>query len=131
MHNVNVTQQRVGTDDMARLLCDTPIANSQRPREHPPAGHRAGGIAGRDEHDIDAGSDQAPGEDVEDVLGAPVCDGRDGQPGRGDDAHPQRAPVLVGGLRIGALCHGSMVAGRPTGSKGRRTIVAHPTADGG
>ncbi len=108
---------------MTRLLCDTPIANSQSPRKHPPPGHRAGGITGRDEHDLGAGSDQASGEDIEDVLGAPVCDWRDGQPRWGDDAHPQRNPALVRGLRFGALCHGSMVTARPTGSQGRRTIV--------
>jgi hypothetical protein len=92
---------------MAGLLCDTPIANSQRPGEHPPAWHRAGGIAGRDEHDLNAGGDQASNKDVDDVLGASVGDWGDGQPWWGDDAHAEgvSGEVLVWGLKIEALGH--------------------------
>ena len=92
---------------MACLLCDTSIANSQGMREHPAARHGAGRIAGRDELDVEAGRDQAPGEDVDDVLGATVANGGDGQPRRCDDTHAQR-PLGGGptwGFSIDGLAH--------------------------
>ena len=106
MHDVNVAQQRVGADDVARLLRDTPVANSQCMREHPAAWYRAGGIASRDEHDLDSGCDEAPGEDVDDVFGAAVCDGWDGQPRWCDDAHAKGTLVEAAcGPEIEALGH--------------------------
>ena len=73
---------------MTRFFCDTPVTNSQRMREHPAVWYRTGGVAGRDELDANAGRDQAPGEDVDDVLGATVGEGWDGQPWWCDDADP-------------------------------------------
>ena len=86
MNDVDVRQHFVGSDHVARLFGDAPVAHSKRLGEHPLPRHRTGGVAGRDEHDIDSGCSQAPRENVEDVFGASVGRRRHGQPRRSNDA---------------------------------------------
>ena len=102
----------------------TPPLPTPAQREHPAARHRAGGIAGRDEHDIDACCDQAPGEDVDDVLGATVGDGGTGS--QGGAMMPTRSGLRVtawlGGSPSRRWVMASMVPGESTSSKGHRTL---------